>query len=242
MKLSISLVAGIASLFAVANAAVITNGDFETGDTSGFNVAGCGAATTMVNDPVCGFTNVIDPSGFITVQQNGANNFLQLDSGLGTQILLGQLTQTFNVTANANMLSFDAGVLNVLPGLGSEVFPDLLSIGLRTASGNHLPLFLLSDQFGPNPISNNGIVTSLTAPSNNLFDTGVVADLSALVGMTVMLEISVNSALDGQRTLFDLDNIALTGGNVSQVPIPAPLALFATGLFLLRQVSSQRKA
>jgi len=105
-----------------------------------------------------------------------------------------------------------------------------------------LPLFLLSDQFGPNPISNNGIDTSLTAPSNNLFDTGVVADLSALVGMTVMLEISVNSALDGQRTLFALDNIALTGGNVSQVPIPAPLALFATGLFLLRQVSSQRKA
>lgn len=239
MKFSIGLLTGVAALLSAAHATVITNGDFEAGDTSGFDVAACGGAVTMMDDPVCGFTNVIDPSGFITVEQDGTNNFLQLDSSLGTQILLGLLTQTLNITADANILSFDAGVLDVLPGLGNETFPDFVLVSVRTEMGELLPIFSMSDQFGF-AVSDNALNASLTSPSDGFFGTGVIADLSSLVGMSIILEISLNSTLDGQRTLFALDNFSLTGGDVSDVPIPAPLALFATGLFLLRRVSSQR--
>jgi len=240
MKFCIGLLTGVTALFSAANATVVTNGDFETGDTSGFDVTACGSVITMVDDPFCGFTNVIDPSGFISVEENGSNSFLQLDSGLGTQIVLGQLTQTLSITANANILSFDAGILDVLPGLGNEVVPDFISIGIRNEMGDLLTIFQMSDPFGFSAISPDGIITSLTSPSDGSFGAGVVADLSSLIGMSIILEINLNSVLDGDRTLFALDNVALTGGDLSQVPIPAPLALFATGLLLLRRTSSRQ--
>lgn len=239
MKFSVSILAGAAALFSAANASVVTNGDFETGDTSGFDVAGCGGAITMTEDPVCGFANVIDPSPFITVQQNGENDFLQLDSGLGTQIVLGQVIQSLEITADANILSFDAGVLDILPGLGNEAFPDFLLVSVRTEMGDSRPIFLI-DNLLNFIAADNSLNPSLTSPSDGFFDTGVVADLSSLVGMSIFLEINLNSVLDGNRTLFALDNFALTGDGVSEVPIPAPMALFATGLFLLRRVSSRR--
>ena len=241
MRLLIAICSGTAALLTAANATVITNGDFQIGDTSGFGLSACGAAITMVDDPVCGFSNVVDPTPFITVQRNGDNDFLQLDSGLGTQIIQAIATQTLNITTDANMLTFDAGLIDVLPGNGTEVFPDLLSISVRNEMGESTTIFQLSDQFGTQTISANGITSLLTAPGDGFFDTGVAVDLSSLVGMTIMLEIGVFSALDGARTLFAVDNFALTGGTVSEVPIPAPLALFATGLIFLRRATSQQK-
>jgi len=238
MKFSMGILAGAAALFSAANASVVINGDFETGDTTGFDVAACGGAVTSTDDPICGFSNVIDPTPYITVQQDGDNDFLQLDTGLGTQILLGLVTQTLNITADASTLSFDAGVLNTLPGLGTDTFPDFVFVGARTETGDFIPIFSMDNAFSFN-VSD---IAKLTSPSDGFFDTGVVVDLSSLVGMSIALEISLNSTPDGAQSLFALDNFAMTGSDDSEIPIPAPLALFATGLFFVRLAASRRTA
>ena len=230
MKIFAGLLPAAAAMFASAQAALITNGDFSAGDTSGYSVTACGLGVTNVNVPVCGYTNVIDPAPYVHVAQNGADDCLQVETGFG--ILLGVITQSIDITSNAHMLSFDAGVLGGTPGFGSGVFPDKVTIGVRDNAGVFSRLFSMTEA-GFTAYNTNGLSTVLTPASSGFFGTGVLADLSSLIGMSVFLEIQLFSELDGRNVAFALDNFDLAGG-VSQVPIPAPLALFATGLAFLR--------
>jgi len=232
MRVCVGLLSAAFALAASANAALITNGDFSAGDTSGYAVAACGIGTTAVNDAVCGFSNVIDPSQYIYVNQNGADDYLQLDTGFG--ILFGSVTQSLNITANSHLFSFDAGVIGGAPGFGSDIFPDKVTVGVRNSVGNFLRIFSMTEN-GFTAYSENGLTASLTAASGGFFGTGVVADLSSLIGLSTLLEIQLFSELDGRNVSFALDNFALTGGSPSEVPGPASLALFATGLIFFRR-------
>ena len=229
MKRTTSLIAAIAALVTSANATVVTNGDFETGDTTGFDLLVAGPSTAP----------------FVTVQQDGDNDFLQLSAGSAVQgFLFATLTQALTITADAFLLSFDAALLSAVDDTGPNEagpFVDFFSVGIEDENGVFAGVFGYDEVAGArtDPFNQGILPASLTAPGNSFFDTGVTADLSSLIGQTIFLEISIFAEFDQRTVTFAADNFALTGGSVSEVPIPAPIALFATGLLLLRRFSSE---
>lgn len=233
-----TVIAAAASL-STADAAIITNGDFEAGDISGFDVTACGFSTTAVDDPVCGFTNVIDADPFISVNQDGDNDYLELETATG--ILLGLVTQTIEITSSAFILSFDAALLAAGPGLGSSTSPDTLSVGIRDENGAFQTIFRYRETGAEaGPFGPGAFASTLTTPSDAFFDVGVVADLSDYIGQLVTLQIGLFAEPDGRIVSYGLDNFTLAGTPPSEIPIPAPLALFATGLIALRRWSGKR--
>ena len=227
MKLTMSIIVAMTILMASANATVITNGDFETGDTTGFDVLVAGPST--------------EP--FVTVQQDGDNDFLQLSAGNAVEgFLFATLSQSLTITAEAFLLNFDAALLSAEDDTGPDEagpFVDFFSVGIEDEDGDFTGVFGYDEVAGArtDPFNQNVFPAGLTSPSNSFFDTGVVADLSSLIGQTILLEISIFAEFDQRTVTFAADNFALTGGSASEVPIPAPVALFATGLLLLRRFS-----
>ncbi len=231
-----SLFLALALLASPVSAAVV-NGDFETGDLSGYT------------------TDISGPSGvpfdtFASVQTSGGNSFFETTTGsVADGLSQTSIMQSTTVTSATSLLTFDTSLIedsaDQLIGAGSA-FQDNITFFIFDSSFNYIPVFALLtggggvDPFGGNPVA--AAIATTTSPSDTFFDTGVSVDLTRFIGQDILFGIATNAYNDGRILTGRYDNIAFSAPTPPQdpsaVPLPAslPLLAFAFGaLTLLRR-------
>jgi len=206
-SLKIGLSALILTISGFANANLIehiTNGDFETGDFSGWNVVNTGSGDWVIND------GTFDPIGSGTALSPISGNYdaLSHQSGGGFHNLYQDITLP-NYFASAT-LSWDDRIRN-----HASVFSDPNQewrVLIEDTSG-----VLISEIFSTEP----GDTLIQSGPNSYSFDLTTL--LQPMFGQTVRV------SFEQQDNLYhfnaSLDNVSLT-----TVPEPSTLAIFALGI------------
>lgn len=202
--------------------ASIINGDFETGDLTGWTVS------------------VFGGSPLISVVDLGGNNVAHFPTGdFATGPFIQTLEQSFVVDPGLPFLTLDFGLPELQPdptGTGASPFLDAFVVAASSGAGTFELLLVdangaLADPFGTAP----GAVF-LGPPTNPSLDFSLSADLSLLLG-PITLSFFVTNEDDGsQFNMLYLDNVVMT-----EEPVPAPGTLLLIGLGLLGTTSLGRR-
>jgi hypothetical protein len=221
----LALVVGVISSFGsgTASAGLLVNGDFATGDLTGWTAS------------------AIDQNGnsvapLISVVSIGNIHDAVFDTGnYATGPFDSTLSQSFLVTAAEPVLSFDFNHLPALSadatGTGTASFRDSFVVSVFDGTNSYALLLIdasgsLTDPFGNAP----GSVTIGRSSIFPLQDSTLRADLSSLAGLTVTLNIDVTSQDDAFRTVFDFTNAQTSPVSSSNfVPEPSSLVLAVIG-------------
>jgi len=209
--------------------AAISNGDFATGDFTGW--------ITSAGDD---FGDPLDPANFLSVVPLGSGNAARLDTGeFATDALfIATVEQTFLIDPAAAMLTFDFTLptQSVDPtGPGTGAFLDTLFVSVD--DGVDLFELLLVDNIGPleDPFATAPGPVSVGPPSDAAFDFRMSADLSSLAGSNVTLFVDLVQEDDSQVSVFHASNFAL-------VPEPSSWLLAVLGLAALTVFVHRRRA
>jgi hypothetical protein len=199
LALLVGLVTSVGSGTASAG---IVNGDFATGDLTGWTAS----AIDQNGNPV---------TPLISVVSMGSIHDAVFDTGqYATGPYDSTLSQSFLVTAAQPILSFDFNKMPTLTpdptGTGTSPFGDSFVASLFDGTNTYVLLLIdssgsLTDPFGTAP----GSVT-IGQSSNSPLDSTLQADLSSLAGQTLMLNLDVTSQDDGFQSMFDSTNFGMT--------------------------------
>ncbi len=225
----------LAALLGAAGAAqaspieLIVNGDFETGDFTGWTVIDqAGGSGGFLIDDADGFTPA---SGLATVGAATGGFYAVSDQfGPGAHALVQSFTVPVGVTSVS--LSFDMFV-NDQNGSGSLVHPAGLDF---TASPNqHARVDILSASAGALSTAVGNVITNLylgvDGPAPNPY-TSYSFDLTALLAPGTSYQLRF-AEVDNQYFFNQgVDNVSILA-DAAQVPTPATLALFGLGLTAL---------
>lgn len=197
-------------------AAGIVNGDFETGDLTGWITASTGEPIPRVN-----------------VLSVGGNQLVRLETGdFASGPMVSSLSQSFEVTAENPILTFDVSEPTLAIDIsGTSDGSGLDSLAVFVGS----ELILRADQ--------NKAVADLNLigkPSDRSFAFGVRADLTAFAGMRPELRFDILNLDDGSQFSIDIDNIML-GPLPAAKPEPASIHLAAIALVSLLAGRRTRK-
>jgi len=198
---------------------ILTNGDFETGDLSGWtNVTG----RFYADDNTDGGTSPV--SGHSTpYNANGGNRFAVGDmSGPGTEILL----QTFTVAGGALTLKFDWFNNSYAAQTGDTL-----------VSGQSNRVDILSATAGAYDVGAGVLANLLLNQTSSVWKSEVHA-LNLAAGS---YQLRFASSTYNFYQNFGVDNVSLEPV-VADVPAPAALGLFGLGAFGLGLARRRRKA
>lgn len=219
MVLSLSLGSGR------AGATAIVNGDFATGDFTGW--------TTSAIDQ--GFAPI---APLLSVVPFGGGNAADFPTGtFADDRFIQTLEQSFVVDPGEPLFSFEFSLPDIVSdatGTGASSFRDALVVSLDRGTDFFELLLVdfsgaLADPFGTAP----GPVT-LGAPTDPAFDFLFTADLSSLTGDTVTLFFDIINEDDGFQFNSPLMGVAKTGAPSNKAPLPASIWLFLIALGALR--------
>jgi hypothetical protein len=160
---------------------------------------------------------------------NGGGFAVFTESATGDPI---ELEQTFVLPGNASKLSFDfliSPISESVPGSPPDGFQATLFVNsvnpFPSPANSDLPAFYSTDNTGFNESFDPNFVRT-TLLENGW--TRVTLDLSSLPSpQSVLLEFDLNTGFNGQTTTAFLDNVDVTVADVSAVPEPSTLVLFA---------------
>jgi hypothetical protein len=199
----IPVVCMVVSLFvlSIASAApTLQNGDFSTPGLAGWTVE---------------YGTVTDGGGYALFQEDAAS-------------LSSTLTQTFNLPAGSQTLSFELLMTSESDG-GPPTFvswPDTFTASLLD------PITLDPLIFNPGYtefyyLDNTSLEQTVGTVSGNI----VTLDVSSLAGKDVLLSFDLWGSDDGMSTIVKLDNVTVSGLTV--VPAPGALLLGSIGVSLI---------
>lgn len=208
--------------------AEFVNGDFETGDLTGWTASAIGG------------------SPLISVVMPATNHFAEFETGdFATGPFISTLEQTITVDPSKPLLSFDFTLPTTTAdatGIGASPFLDGFFVS-ATAGGSFFDL-LLVDQFGAlaDPFGTAPSAVRLGAPSASGFDFGLTADLSSLATQSVTILFDVINEDDGFESTFALDNVQFSGSG-GVVPEPSTIVLWGLGVvgFGFRSMRRRRR-
>lgn len=207
------------AIFASSASAAIVNGDFETGDFTGWTVS----AIDDLGGP-------IDPTPFLSVANVGGNYVADFRTGAFSDgLFIATLEQTFTVDAAAPIVRFDFTLPTVSTdstGTGTSPFFDAILVSMD--DGIDFYELLLVDQFGAlaDPFGTAPGTVILGAPSDPSFDYGFTANVSTLANQNVTLYVDVINEDDGSMATMTADNFN-TGTAHAPVPEPASVAVWS---------------
>ena len=199
----------------------VVNGDFSTGDLSGWLASSDSGTIPQV--PITPIVSVVG---------TGNGSAAELSTGdFDTGPFISTLEQTFTVSATQPVLGFDVSFSSVADstGSGNGFFGDAF-VAVIQAGVEFFDIALVDDTgvqvdpFGSAPGS-----VSVDSPQNASLSVRVLADLTPIAGQTVTLFFDIVSEDDGRRSTAVVDNVGFPGGN-TVVSEPATLALILTGL------------
>jgi hypothetical protein len=159
----------------------IINGDFSSGDFTGWTVSAYDDALNPI----------ADPSPFISISGVGGSNAARFKTGQFTDgLFMATLEQTYTIPAARPFLTFEftLPVIEVDPtGSGTSPFLDSWAVSLQ--SGTDFFDLLLVDQTGPyaDPFGTAPGTVTLGAANSAGFDYLLRADLTSLAGSEVTL-------------------------------------------------------
>ena len=220
-----ALVVGITSLCQPAWGVV--NGDFATGNTTGW--------TEIAFDDD---DNAVAPP--ISVIMDGAGHFAQLEtvpySGSESFFPVTVLSQSFTLTSD--ILRFDLGFdteVDLNEAVDPLAFPDSFEVSLFDGTDSFtLALFdtfgLSVDPFGD--VANAGAGNLISSPSSHPALTGHVQfniNLAALSSQDVILDVVMLNDLDGFASVGQITNV-VNPGPVDGIPEPLTATLGLMGL------------
>ncbi len=194
--------------------AELTNGDFASGDLTGWTDWAIGSSL----DPIAS-----DP--FIDVTAFGSGNAVTFETGaFADDLFLASLEQEIVISAIKSTLVFDFSLPTVTAdatGVGDSLVPDALFVLLD--NGTELLDLLLIDSLGPvvDPFASAPGEVKLGAPSDDAFEFSLQADLSAIVGQSVVLAFELVQEDDGAQ----ISKLAVS--NVHLIPEPSTTLLAA---------------
>ncbi|MBV7256856.1 hypothetical protein KCG44_08660 [Pacificimonas sp. WHA3] len=247
--MKIYMIAGAIAFGATQSAlATVVNGDFETGDFTGFTVEA--NEGTLAGD-------AIDETLFSSVGELGGSQVAQLDTlnldfDMDGQIFdaLGVLTlnQRVTVSPDAPLLTFDVGVIGNSAdptGSGTSDRDDVLI--LRIATLRTFDIFVGGFDVNPGGIPEFfDIDVAATNIPDAVLDTRVEIDLTRYLGgfaRTFDIEFQLFNRNDGRRTRFGIDNLSFPiDAPPRDIPAPAGLMLMLLGTGLLSVLNSKRSA
>jgi hypothetical protein len=214
----------------------IINGDFETGDFTGWTVS----AYDEDGNP-------LDPSPFISIGTVGGSNAAIFKTGLFADgLFMATLEQTYTIPAARPFLTFEftLPLIEVDPtGSGNGPFKD--SSALSVLRGSDFFDLLLVDQTGAyaDPFGTAPGTVTLGAAKSPGFDYLFRADLTSLKGNEVTLFFGIFQEDDG--FVFDLSACHFTHYEEQKktpvIPEPSSLAL-ATAVVLIAALWRRRKS
>lgn len=216
------------TLFALsvpAHASLI-NGDFS-GGINGWTLSSFGGG---------------DPANFYSIADNAGDAYLQFDTGAYIQGLQGlTFKQTLSIGPENALFSADIKVFtpsNDSTGNGSNLFlGDTITFSAQSTAVGSKPfgaVYEINRYFDANTPGGQGIGI-ITPLSGGFFDLNITADLSAFIGQSTTISLSLLPDDDHKRSSYGIDNVQL-----SAVPLPAALPLYAMGLVFWRFVSKSR--
>lgn len=220
--LAMMIVLLVESTIIQSSLATLINGDFATGDLSGWSTEALDDNNDVVSPP-------------ISLVNHASGNVVQLNTvsyvGLASVTPTTSLFQSFAV--NESIISFDIGLASATdPDEINEMsFADSLEISIDNGA-EFLAILILEgtelivDPFGDAP----GMVVTATASSHPALTHHIEfkIDTSLLAVSNAELEFSVNNELDRQSSTGMVANVA-----INPVPEPASLMLFAIGSIAL---------
>ncbi len=230
------LLIGVLCTFWASNvvATSVVNGEFETGDLTGWTVSAFDE-----------FDTPLAPSPFISVTDVGGNNVAEFKTGeFADGLFIATLEQSFPIIVAEPILGFDFTLPAVLPdptGTGTSPFFDSLFV----SADNGVDTFdlLLIDQFGalPDPFGTAPGDVTLGVPSDPFFDFSFKADLSILAGETITLFFDVIQEDDGFQFDPFIDNVQTSSEPTNVIPEPNSVLLLGLGIAMLAGGAMKRK-
>ncbi len=212
------------------------NGDFETGDLTGYTAEKYGASGVAFD----AFVNILNDNGNSYVEITTASWVLGLDTA--------SITQSKTIDTQSALLTFDADFVSEEVDFvgGGSLFRDSVSFYFFDENFDfYRPYgFVSGGGAGIDPFGGTGAdaFTTLTTATNSDFDTGVSVDLSGFMGQTLLFGLGAVSNNDASIVTARFDNLtfsALPSDSPAPVPLPAtlPMILAALGLLAAYRVS-----
>lgn len=209
----------ISALAFAANASafnLITNGDFETGDLTGWS-------TNNNNASANGNVQVIQAGPFANAQ--GMDNYYAL-LGLGTTDGTSRLRQDFDVTGvNEITVSFDWA----FDYWDNATNADDTFLSFVRQDGNPAERITMLDLITNGTFTNPSIDLAYGTFTKTYDISNYTTDEARLIFR--LTEESTNSIFTGTASVAGIDNVVITG--IAPVPEPSTYAMFGTAFALL---------
>jgi hypothetical protein len=209
----------------------ITQGDFSSGDLTGWTAS----AVDAFGDAVSPLISVINPSG----------NFLaEFSTGeFASGPFISTLEQSFLVDAADPILSFNfslPGVVSDPSGTGASPFLDTFSVSVFNG-GNKDLLLAVKDGAVADPFGTAPGPTAVGPSTNPQLGLNFRADLSSLAGIPVTVFFDLSNEDDSFRSHVWLDDVRLTSATKPVPDIGGTGVLLLLGVFLLQLFHSTLK-